>query len=133
MSAPSVPTAVPGAICILINTFIVVFRGGYAVTPVADEETESREWSSLCPLSLSKLKDRQCFSEPGLIASVLCALPGGGIISIFSPDRMNSFKTVATKAKFFNHHLSFAPNTNCGRKATFITTPHLTVEGNNNK
>lgn len=65
VSAHSVPTAVPRAICILINTFIVVFRGRYAITPVADEETESWEWSSLCPLSLSKWKDRQCFSEPG--------------------------------------------------------------------
>lgn len=44
-----VPTAVPGAICILTKVFVTVLGGTYVIIPLfTDEETESQGKGVLC-------------------------------------------------------------------------------------
>lgn len=76
VSTHYMPTAVPGAICILTDMFTVVFGGRCAITPITGEENELQGNGVLCAHchTVNKWKNRQSFSELGLVATRCCPL-----------------------------------------------------------
>lgn len=62
------------------------------------EETEPQRNGVLCAQchTVNKWKNRQTFSEPGLVATMLSSLSVGHITSIFITDMIHSCRIVST-------------------------------------